>query len=301
MPGGGLFRHELPDAAVHVDDVLAALVRIVLERGDARVPVALGVVDDDEFDLLAGTSVRALVRAARRDPLGARVLGLVRQDVELLRDVDRERRRQVVGRKDDDLAIACLEAPAAREGGEDLVRVVLAVGFVREAAHLLDRRAPGGEVPAASVRLRTELGEDQRAGLEREVGMDAEIDLGDAGELGAAAEGIELAAPELERTGGRDLVVDVDVEALGGDLEAVLHLCDREEKIARHAGLRGARRERARHLAGARLGDGGVRARAAAGGKNTEGDDAGSGDTCTLQHHERSTLAATVPALASHQ
>src|SRR5690606_7139690 len=61
VPGGRLLGHELPDATVDVDDVLAALVRIVLQCRDARVPVALGVVDDDELDGVARAARRALV------------------------------------------------------------------------------------------------------------------------------------------------------------------------------------------------------------------------------------------------
>ena len=299
VPRGRVLGHELPDAAVRVDDVLDALVRIVLEGGDAGVPVALRVVDDDEFDLELTAPRRALVGAARRDPLGALVFRLVGEHAELLRDVNRERRRKIVRRQHDDLAVARLEPPAAREGGEDLVRVVLAARLVGEAAHLLDRVVPRGEVVRSRAGPGAELREHESAGLEREVGVDPEIELGHARELGAAPERIELAAPELQGTRGGHLVVDVEVEPLRGEGEAVFDLRDGEEEIARHARLGGARRQGARYRARRGRGiDGGRRVGAAAARRqHDETDrphDSSERGACTLQHG-RSTLAAAVP------
>src|SRR6185295_16226947 len=74
VPCSRLFGDELTHLSITIDDVLDALSRIVLQRRDARVPAAFGVVDDDVLHRVAVAAGRALVRAARREPLCPGVL-----------------------------------------------------------------------------------------------------------------------------------------------------------------------------------------------------------------------------------
>ncbi len=228
--------HELADGAVLADDVLDALSGIVLERRDARVPAALGVVDDDVADAISGARRVALVGAVRREDLGA---GIVRQRAHRLLgdgDLDCGALRADVRHQRDRLRAARLERAACAERLEDALRVLHAVALVGVAREVFERGHPGGEVLAARARLATEIREDERARAEAEIRVAANVVLRDSEEPRAERERVDLAATELERSRDGDLRRGIDGARLR-HREPALDARDGDEQIARDAAL----------------------------------------------------------------
>jgi hypothetical protein len=171
---------ELRDApSVGIDHVLDGFAAVPLQRGEARVPAALGVVDGDvllavvaEVVLVgAGAAVRAHLR--RVHPLGdQRRIG--RPEESRRRRCQGEAHRDLrVRREGDGLPVTSRERSAGAQDPEHAGHVVVAASGLSMAGE----RAHGVREVGRLARGRRELAKHADAGLGAQIGIGAEISL----------------------------------------------------------------------------------------------------------------------------